>query len=138
VVNRLAGQFEQLGLGDRVKEAGPRMIFYEDGYGQDVTVFLAVPVAEPPGELPEPARYRILPEIEAAVTVRSGPAAGIFPVVYHDLVRWIGERGYRAAAGPGREVWVHEVDDIADVAQQVFEIQLPTPRIGGYPNMPGW
>src|SRR5258708_39390564 len=72
VVNRLAGQFEQLGLGDRVKEAGPRVIFYEDGYGQDVTVFLAVPVAEPPGELPEPARYRILPEIEAAVTVRSG------------------------------------------------------------------
>jgi len=98
VVNRLAGQFEQLGLGDRVKEAGPRMIFYEDGHGQDVTVFLAVPVAEPPGELPEPARYRILPEIEAAVTVRSGPAAGIFPVVYHDLVRWIGERG---CAGPG-------------------------------------
>ena len=74
------------------------------------------------------ALYRVLPEIEAATTVRSGPAASIFPVVYHDLVRWIHERGYHAAAGPGREVWVNEVDDIADVAQQVFEIQLPFTR----------
>jgi len=56
------------------------------------------------------------------------PAAGIFPVVYHDLIRWIGERGYHAVAGPGREVWVNEIDDIADVAQQVFEIQLPFTR----------
>ena len=63
--------------------------------------------------------------------MRSGPAAGIFPVVYHDLVRWIHERGYHAAAGPGREIWVNEVDDIADVAQQVFEIQLPFTRTAG-------
>jgi hypothetical protein len=27
-------------------------------------------------------------------------------------------------------VWVNEVDDIADVAQQVFEIQLPFTRPG--------
>jgi len=104
------------------------MIFYEYGQGEDVTICLALPVAEPPGELPAPARYRVLPEIEAATTVRSGPAASIFPVVYHDLVRWIHERGYHAAAGPGREVWVNEVDDIADVAQQVFEVQLPFTR----------
>ena len=108
VVNRLAGQFDQLGIGERVKEAGPRMLFYEYEHGEDVTVYLALPAAEPPGELPAPAQYRVLPEIEAAVTVRSGPAASIFPVVYHDLIRWIDERGYRAAGGPGREVWVHE------------------------------
>ena len=36
----------------------------------------------------------------------------------------------RPAAGPGREVWVNEVDDIADVAQQMFEIQLPFTRGG--------
>lgn len=106
------------------------MIFYEYEHGEDVTVYLALPVAEPPGELPAPAQYRVLPEIEAAVTVRSGPAASIFPVVYHDLIRWIDERGYRAVGGPGREVWVHEVDDVADVAQQVFEIQLPFTRPG--------
>jgi DNA-binding transcriptional MerR regulator len=127
VVNRLAGLFDQLEIQDRVKEAGPRMIFYEYEQG-DITVCLALPVAEPPGELPAPARYRVLPEIEAAATVRSGPAASIFPVVYHDLVRWIHERGYHAAGGPGREVWVNEVDDIADVAQQVFEVQLPFTR----------
>ena len=85
-------------------------------------------MAEPPGELPAPAEYRVLPEIEAAVTVRSGPAASIFPMVYQDLVRWIDERGYRAVPGPGREVWVNEIDDVADVAQQVFEIQLPFTR----------
>jgi effector-binding domain-containing protein len=85
-------------------------------------------VTEPPGELPEPARYRVLPEIEAAAAVRSGPAVSIFPVVYHDLVRWIDERGYRAVTGSNREVWVNEVDDIADVAQQVFEAQLPFTR----------
>jgi effector-binding domain-containing protein len=51
-------------------------------------------------------------------------------MVYHDLARWIDERGYHAA-GPGREVWVNEVDDIAEVAQQVFEIQLPFTRPAG-------
>jgi DNA-binding transcriptional MerR regulator len=131
VVNRLAGQFDQLGIHDRIKETGPRLVFYEYGQGEDVTVCLALPVAEPPGELPAQARYRVLAEIEAAATVRSGPAASIFPVVYHDLVRWIHERGYHASAGPGREVWVHEVDDIADVAQQVFEVQLPFTRTAG-------
>jgi DNA-binding transcriptional MerR regulator/effector-binding domain-containing protein len=128
VVNRLAGQFDQLGIQDRVKGTGPRIVFYEHQQGEDVTVCLALPVAEPPEHLPAPARYLVLPEIEAATTVRSGPAAGIFPVVYHDLVRWIGERGYHAIAGPGREVWVNEIEDIADVAQQVFEIQLPFTR----------
>jgi DNA-binding transcriptional MerR regulator len=131
VVNQLDAQFDQLGIYDRVKEAGPRIIFYEHEHGEDVTVFLALPVAEPPGELPAPARYRVLPEIEAAAAVRSGPAAGIFPMVYHDLVRWIEERGYRPVPGPGREVWIHEVDDIADVAQQVIEIQLPFTRAAG-------
>jgi DNA-binding transcriptional MerR regulator/effector-binding domain-containing protein len=126
VVNRLAEQFDQLQIKDRVQEAGPYAVFYEYGEeGQDVTVYLARPVAEPPGELPAPAQYRVLPEIEAAVAVRNGLAAGIFPMVYHDLVRWIEERGYRAVPGPGREVWVHEAPDMDHVDQQVFEIQLP-------------
>ena len=131
VVNRLAGQFDQLEIHDRVKEAGPRMIFYEHGQGEDITVCLALPVAEPPGELPAPAQYRVLEEIEAATTVRNGPAASIFPMVYHDLVQWIAEHGYRTVAGAGREVWVNEVDDLADVAQQVFEVQFPFTRPAG-------
>ena len=130
VVNRLAEQFDQLGIHDRVKEAGPRLIFYEYEDGENVTVHLALPVTEAPGELPAPAHYRVLPQVEAAITVRSGPAASIFPMVYHDLARWIDERGCHAA-GPGREVWVNEVHDIADVAQQVFEIQLPFIRPAG-------
>jgi effector-binding domain-containing protein len=105
------------------------MILY-DAHDEGITVYLAQPVTKPPGDLPEPARYRVLPEIEAAAAVRSGPAASIFPVVYHDLVRWIDEQGYRAVIGSNREVWVNEVDDIADVAQQVFEIQLPFTRPG--------
>jgi DNA-binding transcriptional MerR regulator/effector-binding domain-containing protein len=128
VVNQMEAQFDQLGIYERVKEAGPRVIFYEHEHGDDVTVFLGLPVAGPPQELPAPAHYRVLPEIEAAVTVRSGPSASIYPMVYHDLVRWIEERGYRPVPGPGRDVWVHEVDDIADVDQQVFEIQLPFTR----------
>jgi DNA-binding transcriptional MerR regulator len=131
VVNRLVARSDQLEIQDRVKAAGPRLIFYDYQPGEEITVCLALPVAEPPGDLPEPAQYQVLPEIEAATTVRSGPAASIFPVVYHDLVRWIDERGYYGVAGPGREVWVNEVDDIADVAQQVFEIQLPFTRTGG-------
>ena len=131
VVNQLATLFDQLGIHDRVKEAGPRIVFYEREHGEDVTVCLALPVAEPPGELPAPAHYRVLPQIEAAATVRSGPAAGIFPMVYNDLVGWIEEQGYHPVPGPGREVWLHEVDEIADVAQQVFEIQLPFIRAAG-------
>ena len=128
VVNRLYDEFDQLGIHDRVKEAGPLIVFYDWGHDEDITVHLALPVAEPPGELPAPAEYRVLPEIEAAAAVRSGPAAGIFPMVYQDLFRWVEERGYQAVPGPGREVWVNVIDDIADVAQQVFEIQLPFTR----------
>jgi DNA-binding transcriptional MerR regulator/effector-binding domain-containing protein len=131
VVNQLVAQFDQLGIHDRVKEAGPRVIFYEREHGEDVTVFLALPVTEPPAELPAPARYRVLPEIEAAVAVRSGPAAGIFPMVYQDLVRWIEDHGYHPVPGPGREVWLHDKDDITDPGPQVFEIQLPFTRFAG-------
>jgi DNA-binding transcriptional MerR regulator len=130
VVNQLVAQFDQLGIHDRVKQAGPLIIFYEREHGEDVTVLLALPVTEPPSELPAPARYRILPEIEAAVAVRSGPAASIFPMVYHDLVRWIEERGYYPVP-TGREVWVHDKDDITDPGPQVFEIQLPFTRPAG-------
>jgi DNA-binding transcriptional MerR regulator len=129
VVNQLVAQFDQLGIHDRVKEAGPRIIFYEREHGEDVTVFLALPVIEPPADLPAPAHYRVLPEIEAAVAVRSGPAASIFPMVYQDLVRWIDEHGYRPVDGPGREVWVHDKDDLTDPGPQVFEIQLPFTRV---------
>jgi len=128
VVNQMEAQFDQLAIDERVKEAGPRVIFYEHEHGEDVTVFLGLPVAQPPQELPAPAHYLVLPEIEAAVAVRSGPSASIYPMVYQDLVRWIEERGYRPVPGPGRDVWLHEVDDIADVDQQVFEIQMPFTR----------
>jgi DNA-binding transcriptional MerR regulator len=128
-VNRLDAQFTELGIRYRVKEAGPRVVFFEPGRQEDeITVCLALPVAELPPELPAPAEYRVLPEIEAAVAVRNGPGAAIFPMVYYDLIRWIEERGYRPVPGPGRDVWIHEVDDIADVDQQVFEIQLPFTR----------
>ena len=131
VVNELVARFDELGIHDRVKEAGPRIIFYEREHGQDVTVFLALPVTEPPAELPAPARYRVLPEIEAAVAVRSGPAASIFPMVYQDLARWIEERGYHPVPGPGREVWVHDKDDTTDPGPQIFEVQQPFTRPAG-------
>jgi DNA-binding transcriptional MerR regulator len=134
VVNRLEKQFTELRIRDLVTETGPYFIFYEGEPGTDLTVNLALPVAEPPAGLPAPARHLILPEVpEAAVTVRSGPAASIFPFVYHDLARWADEHGYHAA-GPGREVWVHMVDDLADVGQQVFEIQLPFTRPATAPS----
>ena len=69
-----------------------------------------------------------MPEIEAVIAVRSGPAASIFPVVCSRPGPVDRQRGYRAVMGSNREVWVNEVDDIADVAQQVFEIQLPFTR----------
>lgn len=126
VVNRLAGQLD--GVRALVDVTGPRFIFYEHEEGDDViTVNLALPVKEPPAELPPPARYPILPEIEAVTTVRNGAAATIFPMVYHDLAQWTDAHGYRTA-GDSREIWINEVDDIADVDQKVFEIQLPFTR----------
>jgi DNA-binding transcriptional MerR regulator len=127
VVNQLREQFDQLGIPERVKEAGPLMIFYDNDDGSDVTVHLALPVVEQPAGLPPPAKYMVLPEIEAATAVRNGHSASIFPFVYHDLTRWIEAQGYHSRP-PGREVWIHEIDDVADVDQQVFEIQLPFTR----------
>jgi hypothetical protein len=69
----------------------------------------------------------VLPGIEAAVTVRNGPAAGIFPDVVNDLVRWVTAHGYQPS-GANRDIWVHEVDDISQVSEQVFEIQMPFTR----------
>jgi hypothetical protein len=105
----------------------PFMIFYEDHEGGDITVYLALPVAERPAEIPVPAQYLDLPEVEVVAAVRSGRAASIFPMVYHDLFQWIGAHGFQAQ-GPGREIWLNEVDDVAEIEQQVFEVQLPFTR----------
>src|SRR5215472_1122775 len=127
IVNRLREQFDLLGIPGLAKVTGPYMNYYEDTDGNDITVHLALPVAGPPAELPPPAKYMVLPEVEAVIAIRNGPAASIFPMVYYDLARWADAHGYQAR-GPGREIWVNEVDDIAEVSQQVFEVQLPFTR----------
>ena len=126
-VNRARVKFDQLGIGGLVTVAGPFMLFYEPTDDPEVTVNVALPVAEEPAELPPPAHYRVLPAIEAAAAVRSGPAASIYPVVYQDLVTWVEAHGYQPH-GPGRDIWIHEVDDISEVDQQVFETQLAFTR----------
>src|ERR1017187_7314168 len=69
VVNRLEEQVIQLRSRELVTEAGPYVIFYEGDPGSNLTVSLALPVAEPPAELPPPARHLVLPEVpEAAAT----------------------------------------------------------------------
>lgn len=127
VVNRLHQRLDQLAIPELARPAGPRMIFYEQAEGTDVTVYLARPADRRPAEVPAPARYLVLPEVEVVSAVRSGRAASIFPMVYVDLLQWAGAHGFQAQ-GPGRELWVHEVDDIAEVDQQVFEVQLPFTR----------
>jgi DNA-binding transcriptional MerR regulator/effector-binding domain-containing protein len=127
VVNRSRQQIDQLAIPELVMPTGPYMIFYEDDEGSDITVYLALPVAEPPAEIPPPAQYLVLPEVEVVATVRSGPAATIFPMVYQDLVQWADAHGFQSS-GPGREIWVHERDHSAEGDQQVFEIQLPFTR----------
>ena len=126
-VNRSRAQFDELGIPALVKAAGPYMLFFEDNEGDDVTVYVALPVAEPPAELPPPARYLVLPAIEAVVAVRNGRASSIFPAVFHDLVHYANAHGYQTT-GPGRDIWINEIDDISQVNEQVFEIQVPFTR----------
>jgi effector-binding domain-containing protein len=97
------------------------------------TIYLALPVAEPPAELPPPAQYMVLPAIEAATAVRSGRASSIYPAVYHDLVHWANAHGFQTS-GPGRDIWINEIDDISQVDEQVFETQLPFTRPGAAPE----
>jgi DNA-binding transcriptional MerR regulator/effector-binding domain-containing protein len=127
VVNQSRQQFDELAIADLVKPTGPYMIFYEDDKGSDITVYLALPVNEQPAEIPPPAQYLVLPEVEVVTAVRSGPAAGIFPMVYQDLIHWAIAHGFQPA-GPGREIWVHERDHSVEGDQQVFEVQLPFTR----------
>ena len=119
--------FDELAIPELVKATGPLMIFYEHDEGSDVTVYLALPVAERRAEIPAPAQYLDLPEVEVVAAVRSGRAASIFPMVYQDLFQWADAHGFRAR-GPGREIWVNEIDDPAEAGQQVFEVQLPFTR----------
>ena len=126
-VNRSRVQFDELGIPGLVTVTGPYMLFFEDNKGDDITVYVALPVAEPPAELPPPAQYLVLPAIEAVVAVRNGPAAGIFPAVYQDLVRYATAHGYETH-GPGRDIWINEIDDVSQVEEQVFEIQVAFTR----------
>jgi DNA-binding transcriptional MerR regulator/effector-binding domain-containing protein len=127
VVNRSREQLDQLAMPELVKATGPYMIFYEEDEGNGITVYLALPVAERPAEIPPPAQYLVLPGVEVVAAVRSGPAASIFPRVYQDLVQWADAHGF-APSGPGREIWVHERDHSVEGDQQVFEVQLPFTR----------
>ena len=127
VVNRSRLQFDELAIAELVKVTGPFMIFYKDHEGGEITVHLALPVAERPAEVPAPAQYLDLPEVEVVAAVRSGRAASIFPMVYHDLFQWTDAHGF-AAHGSGREIWINEVDDLDEIEQQVFEVQLPFVR----------
>src|SRR5215469_11186462 len=74
IINRLREQFDLLGIPGLAEATGPLMMFYEDHDGKDITVHLALPVARPPAELPPPAKSVLLPEVEAVVAVRNGPA----------------------------------------------------------------
>jgi DNA-binding transcriptional MerR regulator len=127
-VNRARVKFDQLGIVGLVKVAGPFMLFYEPTDGPEVTVHVALPVAEEPTALAPPAHYRVLPAIEAAAAVRSGPAASIYPMVRQDLVAWVEAHGHQPA-GQERDIWLHEVDDISEADQQVFEAQLAFTRL---------
>jgi DNA-binding transcriptional MerR regulator/effector-binding domain-containing protein len=126
-VNRARVKFDQLGITGLVKISGPFMLFYEATDGQEVTVNVALPVAEEPVELPGLAQYRVLPAIEAATAVRSGPAASIYPMVYQELTTWAEAHGYQPQ-WHARDIWIHEVDDMSEPDQQVFEAQLPFTR----------
>jgi DNA-binding transcriptional MerR regulator/effector-binding domain-containing protein len=123
-VNRSRMQFDELGIPALIKVTGPYMLFFEDNVGDDITVYVALPVAEEPAELPVPARYMVLPEIEAVVAVRNGRASSIFPAVFNDLIQYANAHGYQTT-GPGRDIWINEIDDVSQVDEQVFEIQLP-------------
>jgi DNA-binding transcriptional MerR regulator len=126
-VNRARVKFDQLGISTLVKVSGPFMLFYEQPDDHEVTVHVALPVAEEPAQLPSPAQYRVLPGIEAAAAVRSGLAASIYPMVFQDLVAWVRAHGYEPHP-PGRDIWINEVDDISEADQQVFESQLAFTR----------
>jgi DNA-binding transcriptional MerR regulator len=126
-VNRARVKFDQLGIGRLVKVAGPFTLFYEETAEHEYIVNVSLPVAEEPAELPAPARYHVLPAIEAAAAVRSGLAASIYPMVYQDLAAWIEAHGYQPQ-WPARDIWIHEVDDISEADQQVFEAQVAFTR----------
>ena len=127
VVNRSRALFDELNISGLATVTGPFMVFFEDHDTDEATIYLALPVAEPPAELPPPAQYLVLPAIEAATAVRNGPASSIYPAVYHDLVNWATAHGFQTS-GPGRDIWIHEIDDISQVDEQIFETQLPFTR----------
>jgi DNA-binding transcriptional MerR regulator/effector-binding domain-containing protein len=127
VVNRSRALFEELNIAGLATVTGPFIVFFADHDSDEATIYLALPVAEPPAELPPPAQYMVLPAIEAATAVRNGRASSIYPAVYHDLVHWADAHGFQTS-GPGRDIWIHEIDDISQVDEQVFETQLPFTR----------
>jgi DNA-binding transcriptional MerR regulator/effector-binding domain-containing protein len=127
VVNRARVLFDELDISGLATVTGPFMVFFADHDTDAATIYLALPVAERPAELPPPAQYLVLPAIEAATAVRNGRASSIYPAVYHDLVNWATAHGFQTS-GPGRDIWINEIDDISQVDEQVFETQLPFTR----------
>lgn len=85
---------------------------------------VGVPVGGEPERVPTPARFRVLPPVQAAVAVRRG--AGVFPYVYQDPARWVDDHGYLAAHG--REVWLSTTAEAGGIVGHVVEAQLPFTR----------
>ena len=130
VVNQLDAQWDQLGIYNRVKEAGPRLVFFGPEHGRRRHCLPRHAGGRAPGRASRarPGTWCCRRSRRPRRCATARPAA-IYPMVCHDLVRWIEERGYTPVP-PGRDVWINEIDDIADVDQQVFETQLAFTRPG--------
>ncbi|MEA3401786.1 MAG: GyrI-like domain-containing protein [Armatimonadota bacterium] len=110
-----------------VQFAGPPLALYHDEeYKEsDVDIEVAVPIV---GETPEHEhiRTRELPGGTMAAAVHRGPFEGVHGA-YEALMKWIEANGYEIA-GPSREVYLTDPDEVADPSQNVTEVQIPVTR----------
>ena len=73
-VNQSRVKFDELGLPGQIAVSGPFMILYEDTDGTDIIVYVALPVSEPPADLPAPAEYATRLAADHAACLRAQAA----------------------------------------------------------------
>lgn len=103
---------------------GPPMLIMHDVIDEETEgdVEVAFPLAGP-FETSGDVRHQVYPTTTVAWTVHRGPYDEVGPA-YHTLTGWIQEHGHEIA-GPTREVYLTDPQQVSDPADYVTEVQFP-------------
>ncbi len=100
---------------------GPPMVFSPDVGAEEFDLVICMPVAEG-AAAGEGVALEEVPGAHVVFTTHQGPYRGV-PDAYRALFAWLEENG-RTAAGPAREVYLNDPQDVPE-SELLVEVSIP-------------